>query len=171
MVQTQYIQDLINAINSAYDQYIAALDQFNEHEINVVPFANSWTPGQVTHHIIRATKAVPDSNTEQTERPIDAKVAEIEAIFLDFSLKYESPDFILPDMTIAFDKQNLLDRLQSIRLRHLENISKNDLSETCIDFELPSVGFLTRYEWYRFIAAHCLRHTYQLNTIFSAKQI
>jgi len=168
MVQQQPTRELTLVIDSAFNQFMAALDRFTEQQINVVPFEGSWTPGQVTHHIIRATKRVPDTHTQHTDRAMDAKVSGIESVFLDFSVRFTSPDFILPDRTKAFDKQNLLERLTAIRLRHMEDIARVDLSEVCIDFELPGIGYLTRYEWYRFIAAHCRRHTFQLERMLAA---
>lgn len=165
MVQQQQATEAKDAINAAYDQFLGALDQFTEEEINAVPFEGSWTPAQVAHHIIRATKGIPDTNTRIADRASDAKVPEIEAVFLDFSVKFTSPEFILPDTTRKFDKKNLLERLSTIRNTHIEHITSTELAEICLDFELPGIGYLTRYEWYRFIAAHCRRHSFQLQKI------
>ena len=171
MAQQSLTLELTNTINSAYDQFIAALDRFTEQQINVVPFEGSWTPGQVTHHIIRATKGIPDKNTTPANRPIDEKVVDIESVFLNFNVKFTSPEFILPDTTVTFDKTNLLERLNTIRHRHIENMERTNLSEVCVDFDLPGIGYLTRYEWYQFIAAHCRRHTFQLEKMLEAVNV
>jgi hypothetical protein len=37
-----------------------------------------------------------------------------------------------------------------------------DLHATCLDFEMPTVGTLTRIEWLSFAVVHTQRHIWQL---------
>jgi hypothetical protein len=41
-------------------------------------------------------------------------------------------------------------------------INNVDLTRICLDMELPTIGYLTRYEWLWFIEMHLRRHTFQL---------
>jgi hypothetical protein len=52
--------------------------------------------------------------------------------------------------------------------KHKEKINHTDLTALCMGFELPKIGTMTRYEWFRFLAAHTTRHLYQLKNIYSA---
>lgn len=165
MVQPELNSQISAAIAEAYDEFISSLNKFSEEQINIVPFEDSWTPGQVTDHIIKGTKGIPDKHTQAADRPIDAKVAEIESLFLNFDIKMKSPEFILPADKL-FNKKELLDGLNKIRLLHLKKIKDIDMTALCLDFALPGSGYLTRYEWYRFIVVHCRRHSCQLQRIY-----
>jgi hypothetical protein len=63
------------------------------------------------------------------------------------------------------DKEEVL----AVFRRKLERLQKTivsvDMTVTCLDFEMPKVGLLTRYEWVRFFCCHIRRHTWQLGNI------
>jgi hypothetical protein len=40
-----------------------------------------------------------------------------------------------------------------------------DLGATCLDVEVPVFGYLTRYEWLKFIVVHAQRHIRQLKNM------
>ena len=106
-------------------------------------------------------------------RPIDRLYYEqvdlIRSHFLDFSIKFQSPDFILPEKT-HHDKTGLLNALEQIKETHLRTIQHKDLHAQWIDFEMPVYGFLTRFELLKLNIVHVQRHTNQLQRIFRALQ-
>jgi hypothetical protein len=165
MEQQELKDQTTSHINTAFDNFITAFDRFTAEQINIVPFEDSWTAGQVAEHIIKATGGLPDNKTQPAERPAHAKVHEIESVFLNFDIKMKSPDFIVPGNKV-FNKEKMLERLNKTKLFHINKIRDTDLTELCLDFALPGMGHFTRYEWYRFIAAHCRRHTRQLQRIY-----
>ena len=158
-------KEISGALSSAYRNFISTLERFDDEQINEVPFEGSWTPGQVTDHIIKATGGIPDKHTEPANRQYDEKVGEMEAVFLDFEAKYKSPSFVVP-ANGPFEKRVLIETLNSIVERHLQKANDSDLTALCLKFELPNVGTMTRYEWLRFIVAHVKRHQFQLENIF-----
>jgi len=160
-------EELISGINSVYDSFISVLGQFSDDEINIVPFEGSWTPGQVTTHIINATGGIPDKNTSSAIRSYDEKVKPIESIFMNFDKKLKSPDFVLPGDG-PFVKSELIHQLQTLKARHIEKILNTDPTALCLDFEFPFIGTMTRYEWFKFIIAHSKRHLFQLNNILES---
>lgn len=77
----------------------------------------------------------------------------------------KSPDFIVPS-TGHFDKTILLSGLTK-RINGIKDFiqKKEDLTLTCLDFELPNAGTLARTEWIQFMTVHTVRHVHQLKKI------
>lgn len=156
-------------LNEASSDLLKIISSFSQDEFNKVPFEGSWTAGQVSEHLLKSFSGVPDAlmgNTIPTERDPTEKEPALRSIFLDFSTKLESPDFILPSIEpkqttkMAAELEETFIKLQNI-------ISKEDLSLTCTDFPFPGLGELTRYEWICFVTYHAKRHTHQMKNIYS----
>src|SRR6478752_1253013 len=111
----------------SYDECAAAmmeqLDQLNEKQLNTVPFEGSWTAGQVMEHITKSNTGIAKAlNIEgmRVDRNADAREPELREFFLDFSVKFQSPDFILPTKEhyeknqVAEDFNNALNLLKKI---------------------------------------------------------
>ena len=167
MEKNKLQQELHTSLTDVYHEYISMLEKFVDEQINKIPFEGSWTPGQVTDHIIKATGGIPDKYTEPANRPYDEKVAKMESVFLDFEVKFKSPEFVVPGNG-PFDKQTLKETLRSTLQRHLDKIAGTDLTALCLKFELPGIGTMTRYEWFRFIIAHMIRHQRQLKNMLNS---
>ncbi|SHH71478.1 DinB family protein [Flavobacterium defluvii] len=142
--------------------------KFSENEINQIPFQGSWTPGQVVQHIILACSGYPKlfgGKTEKTTRKPDEKIKDIEGLFLNFSIKMDSPVFLIPEKK-EYSKNELSLELLRIESELLDCAEKYDLTLTCLDFQVPGFDKFTMYEWIDFALVHTQRHTHQLNTIF-----
>jgi hypothetical protein len=162
--------ELKEEITKAFEQLNETISLFTQEEINRIPFEGSWTAGQVTRHIIKATSGFPevcDSNTKKLDQPADSKIAALKEIFLNLNKKYDSPDFIYPE-TKEYNKNDLLSTLQKIKNEMLSIAGNYDLTLTCMDFEIPGIGNLTIYELLHFGVFHTQRHTYQLKNIYTA---
>lgn len=155
---------LHKALASAFDEFIDAFSSFDESQINVIPFANSWTPAQVAIHIILATDGVPDTSNKPADREADLNLPRIRPWWEDLTKKFNAPTPLQPDDRPSF-KNELLEELYRVREKDLEIISNQDLTLICLDFELPTIGYLTSYEWLWFIQMHLKRHSYQLQNI------
>jgi hypothetical protein len=166
LVLEQDRKELTAAIEKVFSELIALVNQFTELQFNTVPFEGSWTPGQVVDHISKATGAIPDAHTKQPDRVYNALADAVDALFLNFNIKMESPDFIKPEQG-PFQIAKSVSDLERIKKRHLHAINQSDLHEICLDFELPNSGLMTRYEWYRFVICHSQRHLHQLRNIHS----
>lgn len=143
------------------------LNSFSESELNIIPFEGSWTAGQVVKHLILSSAGFPEmcaGKTEKTTREPDEKIKDIEALFLNFDIKMESPEFILPANT-EYSKNSLALSLLKNEKELLDITDHYDLSLTILDFELPGFGKFTILEWIGFVLTHIKRHLSQLQSI------
>jgi hypothetical protein len=161
---TEQKEQLNQALTSAFDNFIEALSQFDETVVNEIPFAGSWTPAQVAQHIILATDGLPDGKNKPADRAFDALLPKIRPWWEDFTKKLKSPPPLVPDKK-SRSKEELLSELKRVRAKDLAIVATQDLTVICLDSELPSIGYLTRYEWLEFIRIHLGRHTFQLNNM------
>lgn len=160
-------QNVISAYAATMDDLIETLEKFSEEKINTVPFENSWTAAQVADHIYKSQDVFPGllaGKTTETDRDTEKKKQMIESIFLDFSNKMKSPDFILPDER-SLQKEVLINHLQEKGEEIKQAMHNHDLTKTFMDFELPGFGKFTGLEWGWFITYHTQRHTHQLNNM------
>lgn len=144
------------------------LSAFSEEEFNTVPYRGSWTAGQQVQHLILACSGYPElfaGKTERTIRKPDEHVKKLEALFLNFTIKMDCPDFLRPAIT-DYNKNSLTLALLKIESDLLKAADIYDLTLTCLDFQLPNFEKFTIYEWINFALVHVQRHTKQLNDIF-----
>ncbi|MEZ0004717.1 hypothetical protein ABH942_000060 [Flavobacterium sp. 28YEA47A] len=161
---------LIGETNTTYDGLEKLLLSIDNSLWDKNPAENSWSVGQTMEHILKANSGLKNllpENVSETDRPIDEKVPIIKSVFLDFSTKLDAPGFIIPTETIH-DKQQQLDKVKALKNDTLQLIDSLDLSKTCMGFELPVFGHLTRLEWINFSLYHAQRHTEQVKRIISA---
>ena len=102
--------------------------------------------------------------TQKTERDPAEKVENLRKVFLDYSIKMKNPDFNTPTHT-KHNRENVISLLQKMESRIIKAAKTFDLTETCLDFQMPQSGTLTRMEWIYFSIFHTQRHTRQLKNI------
>jgi uncharacterized damage-inducible protein DinB len=160
---------LFNDLESTTSELLGVLSEFSYERFNRLPFEGSWTAGQVADHLFQAEQGAPalmTGTTTQTTRSPEQFVKPLDDIFLDFSTKLKSPNFILP--TSGPHDQNEYYRLFEANRKNIQDLAATlDLTQTCNDFEMPGIGHLTRFELLRFIVAHSTRHIRQLKNILS----
>lgn len=170
MVTSKHKSALREALGKAFDEFMIAISRFDDKDVNRVPHSGSWTPAQVAVHILIATDGLPDANTSPAHRAYDASLPKITPWWENFNQKFTAPQPLQPDQEPR-SKTVLLDELARVRKKDLAIVDKEDLSDVCLDFELPTVGYLTRFEWLWFIEIHLRRHTYQLERMFAAETV
>jgi hypothetical protein len=151
-------------LTTAFDEFIAVFSSFDEDRINRKPFVDSWTPTQVATHIILATDGVPDASNKPLDREIDLYLPAIRPWWEDLSKKFNAPEPLQPDDKPR-TKNEVLSELRRVREKDLKMVKNEDLTRICLDFELPTIGYLTRYEWLWFIQMHLKRHLFQLQNM------
>ena len=162
--------DLLQQVDDTAATLLKTISTFNESQLNSIPYEGGWTAGQVADHLFKATQvSMLYQNTALTNRPPGEKIEMIRAIFLDFTTKFISPDFILPSSDDQ-EKEEVLKHLRGAWINLHEAVQTLDLSNLCLEPELPVFGQLTRLEWIHFILAHTQRHIHQLNKIQQALQ-
>jgi hypothetical protein len=155
---------LQQAFTAGFDEFIAAFNRFDAQHINVKAGTDRWSPAQVAVHIILATDGVPDAKTKAADRDVDSLLPAIRPWWEDLNQKFNSPEPLKPD-DLPHDKAELLSELHRVRTKDLAIIQEQDLTRICLDMDLPTIGYLTRYEWLWFIQMHLRRHTYQLQNM------
>lgn len=158
---------LLQELDLTEQDFYATLASFQPEQVNAVPFEGSWTAGQVAEHILMSESGIPEAvlgSTEETARPVAQYVPVIESIFLDFTARYQAPEFIIPSAG-PHDQQQLLEAFKAERAAIREIAAHEDLTLTCTDFEFPQIANLTRWEWLQFVLCHSKRHARQLRNI------
>jgi hypothetical protein len=162
---------LIEAIERTNNDVVKILSAFSQQQLNVVPFAGSWTAAQVADHIYKFQSGIPqlmNGETRATKRKPDEHEPALKAMFLDFTIKMQAPEFVVPTNEPQ-QKEVLIDKINNTTKAITETMQALDLSETCLAYSLPGgFGELTRMEWGYFILYHTQRHLRQLGNIYEA---
>lgn len=170
MELTQNNTQISEEVNTALSELIQQLSSFGEDEINIIPFEGSWTAGELAQHMIMSNGGFAEllvGPVKVTQRNPDQRIEDIKATFLDFNIKFKSPDFIDPPKA-DYKKGELMAALESIRKRINDAIVTLDVTKTCLAFEIPVLGLLTRSEVLHFVLYHTQRHIHQLTNIRKA---
>lgn len=93
-------EELFTAIDDAVSELTGLMSSLDKNKINTVPYKDSWTAGQLIRHVTKSTDAMAKAMTKESEpagRNPDEKITQLKKTFLDFSSKFKSPDFIIPE--------------------------------------------------------------------------
>ena len=158
--------EILRKVKDTTDELISILSSFSQPEINKIPPGGGWSAAQVGDHLFKSYGVVDILTTpvKKTDRAPDEKIVPIKNTFLNFDIKMNSPEFIIPSAG-TLDKVSLIDSLKDRTLKIIQISEPLDLSETCLAFSLPGLGELTRLEWLHFIMYHTQRHIQQLRNI------
>jgi hypothetical protein len=163
-------KDISAELTATKENLLKVLKDFKQEEFNKVPFKDSWTAGQVAEHIYKSVKGGPyllNNEGLPTQRHPEQNVPNLRAMFLDFSIKMKSPDFILPSNEPK-DKNELTKLLDESLTGIIDAAKKQDPTLTVKDFEFPGSGPVTRIELLNFISVHTQRHIHHLQNIYEA---
>ncbi|WP_290841220.1 DinB family protein [Flavobacterium sp.] len=165
------MENLKNKIQPTFDAMAAAIRNTPDSEFNNVPFPGSWTPAQAAQHIKLSIQNLPgmlQGKTEASDRKPDEKVKMVADVFLDFDTKMKSPESIEPQMR-EYDKSKMSEFYETFGSQLEDVANRLDLSEICLDFEIPVFGPMTRLEWIAFALFHTQRHTRQIENMSSER--
>ena len=161
-------RDLQMQIDKGLTELAEVLSSVETGRINTIPFEGSWTAGQLAQHMIMSNGGFVDlinGPVTDTDRDPANHVDDLR-FFLNFNIKFESPEFIRPPQR-DYNKDELLRSLEEIKEKMQQALEKPDLSKTCISFEIPTIGHLTQLEAAYFVLFHTQRHIHQLRNISS----
>lgn len=160
MEKAQLSQD----ISSVFDEVMDVLNQIPQDLFNRVPFEDSWTIGQVAEHIAICSRGIPDSHVQEAERPYNENEDALKEIFLDMRQKAKADPAVTPHLP-PHQKEELLEKIKANKILLTNTINDKELPQICLDMEFPFMGYLTRYEWLRFVQVHTQRHLNQIKNI------
>ncbi|MFB9845150.1 DinB family protein [Mucilaginibacter ginsenosidivorans] len=159
--------ELAAEILSTKEILLKALGSFTGLNINQVPFEGSWTGGQVGEHVLKSASGILQTITgpvKPADRDPEQNVQPLADSFLNFEIKFQSPDFIIPSDEPK-DRDYLLTALNDAFEGIRQVTESADLNLVCTGFEMPVIGQMTRLEFINFTVFHTKRHTHQLNNI------
>ena len=164
-ITTEDKLDLFTQVDDITFEFIQWVDAFNEEQINRVPDSGGWTAAQVADHVRKSNNGIAQALQMQGtdgERIADARVKELKTIFLDFAIKFKSPEFILPGQSI-YNKTELIERLKRSVDRIKQERENAHLSEI---IHLTALGTISKLELLHFVIVHTKRHINQLKNIY-----
>ena len=157
-------EDILAAIEEAINKLVALATPLNEEQLNTVPYAGSWTAGQLLSHVTKSIHGMGGiimKPTEPAQRDPGEKIAGLRDTFLDFSTKMQSPDFILPDPG-PYEKEPTIQALTGAFDKMKAGSIPANLNELLTG--LP-FGEVTKLELLHFVLYHTQRHGEQMRRI------
>src|SRR5687768_6304529 len=99
-------EKLYSEFTQITNELVTLLSGFSAEQLNKIPFEGSCTAAQVGDHLLKSfgVAEILYGKTELTNR-IENKIDPITEVFLNYNIKMNSPDFIIPsDDFIEKDK-------------------------------------------------------------------
>lgn len=160
-------EQLISEFKETTENLFSTLELFPNEQFNKIPFEGSWTAGQVAEHLFKSESNIPrvmKGSSKETERDPLENTGIIRKVFLDYTIKLQSPEFILPSEDEK-DRSTLLQQFKETRKELKELIKTVELDRTYTDFSFPQMGHLTGWELLCFVVCHSKRHIRQMKNI------
>ena len=159
--------EVIAAIGSAVSELTALMSSVEDDKVNKIPYEGSWTAPQLLRHVTKSisgmAKAMP-MDAKPANRNPGERIEELKTVFLNFSKKMHSPEFIVPEEKI-YDKQTSIDDLNKSFNQFKENTNNANLNDVV---EGLPFGPITKLELIHFTLFHTQRHLYQMKKICKA---
>ena len=159
--------EIFTATGEAISQLVDLMLKVDESKINTIPYEGSWTAPQLLTHVTKSINGMANTmlwDAKPAERDPGERIEQLKTIFLDFSSKLKSPDFIVPEEAI-YERQPVIEKLnESFNGFQVKASSANlyDLVEG-----LP-LGPITKLEIIHFVLFHTQRHLHQMKKICEA---
>lgn len=161
------VEKVVSAIKVELDVLHRFLDRLSDEQLNKVPYAESWTPGQLVRHIIKSMQGIGTVLTKsgkKADRDPGQQIPGLEQTFLDFSTKMKSPDYIVPENK-QYEKAELIKQLDEVWHDLKQGVPTAQLDEFVEGFP---AGEMTKWEMLNFILVHTKRHLHQMEKICEA---
>jgi uncharacterized damage-inducible protein DinB len=161
IIETLNTKELFTQLDAIASEFVMLISSVDNKKIDVVPFEDSWTVAQLASHVTKSNKAIAQAlemNGKPAKRNADERVEELKKMFLNYTIKFQSPEFILPTQTI-YSKKEVIARLENSIEQLKAKRNKTDLTEV---INLPAFGEITKFELLNFVVVHTTRHIHQL---------
>ena len=157
-------KELFLSLDETWSELLKLISSADASIINTIPFEDSWTAAQLATHVTKSNKAIVQGlimEGKPAERNPGERVQELKELFLDFTIKMKSPEFILPTQKTCNKEMILADLKKSIE-QLKESGNKVNLSEA---ISHRAFGEITKFELLHFVLHHTQRHIHQLKEI------
>ena len=166
-IEKKDVTDLLDQI----DEVVAALTELmsllDENDVNVMPYQDSWTAGQLFQHITKSAKGLAKTMQNEgvtADRDPGEHIDNLKKIFLDFSTKMKSPGFVTPEES-HYEKSASIQKLGKSFQDLRENVKGQDLT---VVIKGTPFGDATKWELLHFALYHSQRHLHQMKKIYEA---
>jgi hypothetical protein len=159
--------EIFTATGEAVSQLIDLMLSVDENKINTIPYEGSWTAPQLLRHVTKSINGMAKAmlmDAKPAERDPEERIEELKKIFLDFSKKLKSPDFIVPEEG-SYERQSTVDKLNDSFNQFKENANNANLNDLVEGLPL---GPITKLEIIHFVLFHTQRHLHQMKKICEA---
>ena len=157
--------DLFTQVDEITFEFVQWVNTFSEEEMNRIVSEGGWTPAQIADHVRKSNNGIAQAfqmSGVDSERAPDARVNELNTVFMDFTKKLESPKFILPEETV-YNKTELIEGLKRSIDRIRQERGNAQLGEI---IHLSALGTISKLELLHFVVVHTKRHINQLKNIY-----
>jgi uncharacterized damage-inducible protein DinB len=164
--QPLHTRELFASLDEASSGLLKLVRPLDNDTFNAVPFKDSWTAAQLVVHLIKSNLHIVKSLSLKgkiIERDPAERASELEEIFLNFSTKLQSPEFILPQDLIYSKEEIVKDFIQSME----QLKEKSNHVNFCEAISHRAFGEITKLELLYFVLYHTQRHTHQLKNILT----
>ncbi|KGO78939.1 hypothetical protein Q763_15615 [Flavobacterium beibuense F44-8] len=161
------METIISQLEKSFNETTQLLSEFNQEEINTIPFKDSWTAAQVGCHLLKSGTGTDNILTEPTQpvdRAPDKNAENLKKLFLDFENKMQAPDFIIPKDKV-YDKEELIASLKELSKKTIEAAHKSNLSQTASLPDIHPLKGMSKLEMIYFLTYHTMRHNNQIKNI------
>lgn len=169
LIKMKTDENVIDLINNKAKQITDAFKTADNDDINSAPFTGSWTPAQVMNHLTKSNLSIAKAMSfegSEAHRGADKRVPELRQMFLDYSVKYKSSEFIKPEEGL-YDKQLCINAFKHA----IETLNESAAAANVTDaISHPAFGEITKLELLHFTVFHLQRHLRQLNIMLLALQ-
>ena len=159
--------ELFSEIDKTVTELLDMVFYLDSNKINTVPYKDSWTAAQLLRHVTKSTIGMTramDAAYLHPEREPDARLPELQKVFLDFTVKLNAPEFIIPEDG-PYEKDHSMQELKNAFNKLKEHAGKTDLDSLVEGLPL---GSITKLEIVHFIFYHLRRHLIQMKRITEA---
>ncbi len=161
LTKTQWPAAIAGELKQTNQALVMLVQAIPEEVLNLVPPQGGWTPAQVVMHLMHSGASVLQALHETgapADRAMDAHVAHLRKIFLDFDHKMKAPPQLEPEFKTC-DKEMLLRMVQNTAEQLEEVVLSLPPDALCTH---PLLGTLTRFEMVSFVVFHTRRHMHQI---------
>jgi uncharacterized damage-inducible protein DinB len=160
---------LASGLTKAQSEFLRVADAVPAAHWKARPGEGRWSAAELVAHLMMVERAViekADRVTQKTPKRVPLlKKIHIPLFLVETRIvRRKSP--IPLDPGLLRDKEAMLAELRAVRersLAFLEETRGRNLKGYC--WAHPALGTLNTYEWIRFVAAHEVRHTKQMQEI------
>ena len=159
--------ELFAALDECTSEISKLIFREDESALNIVPFTDSWTAAQLAVHVTKSNKAIASALTmsgEPAKRNADDGVQRLKDMFLNFEVKFNSPEFIKPEDR-KYSKEEVVTNLNKSIAQLKALREKANLFEI---ISIPPFGEITKLELLHFVVYHTQRHIHQLKNILKS---